>query len=624
MIIPDNETEVDLLYYEAISKTITDLLSSAKDAPLTIGVHGDWGAGKSSILKMIESEYESDEDTLCIAFNGWVFQGFEDTKAVLIETIVKELLLKYEASATLTEKARKLLERVNWMKFARKVGGLAFTAVETIIEAPKGLIGKVSKPSGTGIEDPGSNTIPDHVHAFREEFADLLKEAKVKHLIVTVDDLDRCLPKTSIETLEAIRLFLFVPGTAFVIAADEAMVEYAVKKHFPDLPLSTGPASYAQNYLEKLIQVPFRIPPLGYVETRTYIILLMSQLALGSSDDSFLKLKTLAQGVLRKPWVEDGFGRTQINEALGAIPAKIEEAIQLAGRVAPILAEGTHGNPRQIKRFLNMMKLRLAIAERRAILDDITIPVLSKLMLAERFDTGFYDKISREAIVDGKSSTLRKLESSTPPLGGVDSIGTSKSKGRKTTKAAKTVETDQDETELSEWSRRWARLEPTLGDVDLRPYLFISRDRKPLFSSGASLPQMEAWVEKLCGGRLEAKAAATEVNKLPSGELERYFNAVLDRVQGAKDLSKRPPGVFGLIEICKLNPYFQSAIVQLLESLTPSNAGPWIAVGWDEILITHESEARFKLICEKWAEQDENKPLKAAAVARLSRVVRLK
>ena len=85
------------------------------------------------------------------------------------------------------------------------------------------------------------------------------------------DDLDRCLPKTAISTLEAIRLFLFVERTAFVVGADELMIEYAVRKHFPDLPPSSGPVSYARNYLEKLIQVPFRIPALGLAKTRVYI-----------------------------------------------------------------------------------------------------------------------------------------------------------------------------------------------------------------------------------------------------------------------------------------------------------------------------------------------------------------
>ena len=55
MILTDNETKVDLLNNEAIAKTIVTLLRERPDHPVTIGVHGDWGAGKSSVLEMIEA-----------------------------------------------------------------------------------------------------------------------------------------------------------------------------------------------------------------------------------------------------------------------------------------------------------------------------------------------------------------------------------------------------------------------------------------------------------------------------------------------------------------------------------------------------------------------------------------
>jgi hypothetical protein len=55
VILTDNESKVDLLNNEAIAKTIIALLREKPDRPVTIGVHGDWGAGKSSILEMIES-----------------------------------------------------------------------------------------------------------------------------------------------------------------------------------------------------------------------------------------------------------------------------------------------------------------------------------------------------------------------------------------------------------------------------------------------------------------------------------------------------------------------------------------------------------------------------------------
>lgn len=44
MILADNETKIDLLNNEAIASTIIGLLREEPNHPVTIGVHGDWGA----------------------------------------------------------------------------------------------------------------------------------------------------------------------------------------------------------------------------------------------------------------------------------------------------------------------------------------------------------------------------------------------------------------------------------------------------------------------------------------------------------------------------------------------------------------------------------------------------
>ena len=89
---------------------------------------------------------------------------------------------------------------------------------------------------------------------FQKSFSELLEASSIKKLVVLIDDLDRCLPEVTIETLEAVRLFMFSNSTAFVIAADETMIEYAVKNHFPDLTDTNNKnlgAEFSKRYLEK-------------------------------------------------------------------------------------------------------------------------------------------------------------------------------------------------------------------------------------------------------------------------------------------------------------------------------------------------------------------------------------
>ena len=108
-------------------------------------------------------------------------------------------------------------------------------------------------------------TPPQQIAAFRSEFSDVLTGLN-KTLVVFVDNLDRCLPKQTIHTLEALRLFLFMSNTAFVVAADEDMVRHSVSEHFKD-----PDDRHITDYLDKLIQVPVRVPMLGVQEVRAYL-----------------------------------------------------------------------------------------------------------------------------------------------------------------------------------------------------------------------------------------------------------------------------------------------------------------------------------------------------------------
>lgn len=624
MIIADNETDIDYLYYEPVAKTVVKLIREKTGEPLTIGLHGDWGAGKSSSLLMIEKAFAGEERTLCVRFNGWLFEGYEDAKAVLIETIVAQLLDKRPGITKVQDQAKKVLGSVNWFKVARSLGGAALSfatglpngdllaglgkVAQSVISDPSqvltgDMLGKVFDGVADHFKAEGAaDTAPQRMHTFREDFKKLLEEANIDRLVVLIDDLDRCLPKTAIATLEAIRLFLFIPRAAFVIAADEGMIEYAVGQHFPDLPASSGPNSYSRNYLEKLIQVPFRMPALGYLETRIYLALLL-YLGIGADpkSDDFQKLLGVARGALKRPWERDVFTRKDIGEAL-TISGELDEALQVSAEITPILTDGARGNPRQVKRFVNTMNLRLAIAEERDFGEDLKPPVLAKLMLAERFAPDIFENIVRDSAGDGKSATVAALEA--------PAVQPSKAEGK--TKTAQ--ESKQEESPQVQWAQRWGEIKPKIADVDLRPYVFISRDRRTAFVNVLPEGLVEALIARLSGGTMVVKTTdPKDIATLSTGDAEKLFEGLVALVNATEDLSTdRPPAAEGLSFLTAHRPELQDALIAFIGRLPVKKLGAWAVSGWQEAF---DDTHRVQLadILRQWGEQGENTKLRDIA-----------
>lgn len=73
---------------------------------------------------MIEGAFSSDENMLCIKFNGWQFQGFEDAKIAVIEGIVTELIASRSLMTIASEEVKNIIRRIDWLKAAKKAGGL--------------------------------------------------------------------------------------------------------------------------------------------------------------------------------------------------------------------------------------------------------------------------------------------------------------------------------------------------------------------------------------------------------------------------------------------------------------------------------------------------------------------
>ncbi|KRH78467.1 KAP family P-loop domain protein [Ferrovum sp. JA12] len=646
MILTDHETKVDLLNNEAIATTIIGLLRERPDRPVTIGVHGDWGAGKSSVLEMIEGGLSGKDEVLCLKFNGWRFQGFEDAKIALIEGIVTGLVEKRPSLTKAAGAVKDVFACIDWLKVAKNAGGLALTAF-TGIPTPDQIGAIVSTLEGV-LANPGqiatkenlssaidgvkailkpseTKNVPEEVEAFRKAFDKLLKDAGVEQLVVLIDDLDRCLPDTAIETLEAIRLFVFTARTAFVVAADEAMIEYAVRKHFPDLPETTGPRDYARNYLEKLIQIPFRIPALGETETRIYVTLLLAGAELGEDDAGYGELIKAARTRLKRPWESAPLDAAAVNTALGENASKAHNALMLSDQIGPILASGAKGNPRQIKRFLNTLLLRQKTADARGFGDEIKLPVLAKLMLAERFLPSLFDQIATVAVTHpkGRCTDLAALEKvgaadgANPPPSPSTKTKAADGKEPKVTAAAAVI---QESAILTEWKSSqfilaWARVQPPVAEIDLRPYLFATKDKKDYFGPASVLGHLAVVAEKLFGPKLSVQALEPELKQLAQPEAEKLFEAVRTKIMSGDAFDRQPAGIEGMVVLVKAQPSLQGSLIDFLRALPSSRCGPWVLGGWQSALKDADAVARMGRLLDGWSKVTDNQMLRVAAEA---------
>lgn len=497
----DIEAKVDLLNFSLVAEAAAQLIRDSGGAPLTIGVSGGWGAGKSSLVKMIgnvlEGDKDSDKNYVFLEFNAWLYQGFDDARHALLQSVADRLLEVAQERQTLVDEVLAFGKRIKWLKLGRLAvptlagllaGGTLGGPIGAILGAAGGLVKSVDESARAHeidklkaayselqpeladlLKGQSSESLPKEIQGLRDSFEGILEKLGVT-LVVLVDDLDRCLPNTAIATLEAMRLLLHVPRTAFIIAADEQMIRSAVRVHFGDVDISDD---LVTSYFDKLIQVPLRVPRLGINEVKVYVILLLAELA---EKRGRLKAQALMEAqitlleALKKSW-SGGITHEVLNRAFGDEAGKISIEIDMAEQIAPLLvtAEQIAGNPRLIKRFLNNLIIRETVAKAQGLTTGFD--ALVKMQLFERCASpAAFEYLAKivSSHDEGHASFLTDLEKN----------------------AAKGEEYKApDGSWNATFYEQWVRLEPTLSATNLKPFIYLSRDRAPAFASYDELSQ---------------------------------------------------------------------------------------------------------------------------------------
>ncbi|CAH0496400.1 P-loop NTPase fold protein [Novosphingobium sp. CECT 9465] len=607
----DNETTRDFLNFSGVADTVAEIIVQARGRPISIGVSGAWGVGKSSMIKLTEASLSAREhqdgerEFVFVEFNAWLYQGYDDARAALMDVIASKLEEEAKKRETGIDKAKDLLKRVKWLRAAKLVGGSAaalafglppiglvgevwsiaeraFTgrADQKLIGDAQKTAGEAAKAAGGLLGDKADTSPPKEIQALRAAFEDTLEELGVT-LVVLIDDLDRCLPETTISTLEAIRLFLFLKNTAFVIAADTDMIKFAVRKHFEGV----SDDLLATNYFDKLIQVPIRVPALGTQEVRAYMMLLFVENS-ELSEEVKEAIRAGVCGQLRQTWQGKRVDRAFVQSLHDQFPDDLVGKLDTADRLAPLMtgATGISGNPRLIKRFLNALAIRMTISKAQGV--GVDEAVLAKLLLFERLgDPKAYGELiaAVSASESGKPSFMAEWE----------------------TKAVAGADLKLEAPWADPFVLEWLTLPPALSDLDLRGALYVGREHAPLITPEDRLSSEAA---ELLTALLEHPDMAASLKdrlvRMARAETTVMMDRLLDRARQEQDWGV-PPILEACLALADADPVQSARLAAFLRERPAAQIQP-------NIVPKLADQPWAKGVFQAWESGDVSRPVKNA------------
>jgi len=429
----------DELGFAPSAAALTRIILSAElaDTPLTVGVYGPWGSGKTSLMRMMYRSLNDPEapqpGVLPIWFDAWRYAQSDALWRALLISVVEEIrarvvrdedrlrtLVGRRAAAagkvppqdlsaeraTLEQRLDDLAASLYRSVDREEPGAIEFQwdkagklAVGTVIRAGFSYIpvlGKISEAVAKAKEGLGEQAYADtlldlfqreRTRIYRDQVQSLeqfyagLKELIEEwadtagyRLVIFIDDLDRCLPEQAIGVLEAIKVFLDIQGCVFVLGVDREIIERGIRVRYKEFALAGDAAGV------------FPVKERDYLEKIVQIPFALPPLA-PATMSAFL--------CSRLPRVLDTEGDVAL--------------------VAALMTAGLQRNPRKVKRSFNIFRLHMSLD--RAHGRQTAAGLIAKLTVIQTSFADLYERIARDPLV------LRQVEQIVRGMPGAGAIG---------------------------------------------------------------------------------------------------------------------------------------------------------------------------------------------------------
>lgn len=323
---PVAEPGADLLGAGRAARRLAGLLvASRASTPFTLAVDAGWGMGKSSLMRLVDAELARAPEVHTVWYNAWTSTG-----ADALEGLIKSVLMRFDRRVL-----RRGLQRIS------ERGALlrAVRAVTTVAAGPLGVAGLVDELwRGLSVNSQARNEMREAIGTLVQEWSETAEFRPRRLLVVFVDDLDRCSEETVLAVCEAVKVYLDVPGLAFVIGCDRSALA-------PN-GLLRDPSPAASAFMEKVFQTSYRIPVADQQDVREYI--------------------------------------DRCARAVG-IDRLLDE------RLTTLLAERSAGNPRRIKRLVNGFVLEATL---NPMWEDFPPEAVVRTLLLQYFYADFYRMVA--------------------------------------------------------------------------------------------------------------------------------------------------------------------------------------------------------------------------------------